>query len=154
MTEIRDGIVLGPRGGRHIAFAGNEAFLKVTPDQTESRLSVVEFVLNPGVGGPPLHIDSHDEVFYVLEGGLTFQLGEKVVESERGGVVCAPRGVPHTFENREATAARLLVMFSPGGFEQYYVDVAALGPGRPEPGMVREIASHYDTKYLGPPAWR
>jgi mannose-6-phosphate isomerase-like protein (cupin superfamily) len=46
----------------------------------------------PGFGGPPLHHHDFDEAFYVIEGKLTFQLGDELLTrkaeswpSRRGG---------------------------------------------------------------------
>ncbi len=42
-----------------------------------------------------------------------------------------PRGLPHAFWNAGAAPARLLEVISPGGFAQYFLDLAALlAPGR------------------------
>ena len=72
-------------------------------------------------GGPPgerrlvapLHVHHHeDEVWYVLEGALRFQIGDEEIEARAGGAVFAPRGKPHTFWNPSPEPARYLVVMS------------------------------------------
>jgi oxalate decarboxylase/phosphoglucose isomerase-like protein (cupin superfamily) len=40
-----------------------------------------------------------------------------------GSFVLIPRGTVHTFWNAGSTPAKLLVIFSPAGFEQFFVEV-------------------------------
>lgn len=84
-------------------------------------LAVAEFVLSPGSGGPPLHIHpKHGEGFYVIEGELTIRIGDVVTKAGPGTFVFAAIGVPHTFANQGDAAARLLVVCTPAGFEEYF----------------------------------
>jgi quercetin dioxygenase-like cupin family protein len=54
----------------------------------------------PYLSGPPLHIHSaqHD-TFVVLEGILTVQIGEDVLDLMPGDFASIPPGVAHTFDN-------------------------------------------------------
>jgi quercetin dioxygenase-like cupin family protein len=49
--------------------------------------------------GPRLHRHPYDETWVVLEGELTFQLGDDAHHAGPGDVVLAPPGVPHKFTN-------------------------------------------------------
>jgi mannose-6-phosphate isomerase-like protein (cupin superfamily) len=50
--------------------------------------------------GPPLHFHAtQEDSFFVLEGVLSLQLGDDVVELEPGDFATAPPGVPHSFTN-------------------------------------------------------
>jgi len=62
----------------------------------------------------PLHLHQQDdEAWYVLEGTLFVQLGDKEIEVRAGSAVFAPRGTPHTYWNPGPGKARyLLVMTS------------------------------------------
>jgi uncharacterized cupin superfamily protein len=84
------------------------------------RLGLVEMPVEAGFGGPPLHThELWDEGFYVLEGEVTIQTADDVVTATPGMFAFAPRGVAHTFSNRTNTDARILVLFTPAGFERY-----------------------------------
>ena len=89
-------------------------------EQTEGRLALVEMRLPPGFAGPPLHIHgAWDEGFYVLEGEVTIQIGNRVFVASHGMFAFAPRETPHTFANRSVEEARILVVLTPAGFERY-----------------------------------
>ena len=77
-------------------------------------LSVVETVVEPG-SGPPLHRHpSLDESFYILQGRLTFRVGDALFTALPGAVVFAPRGTPHAYSNQSAEAVRVLVVCTQG----------------------------------------
>jgi mannose-6-phosphate isomerase-like protein (cupin superfamily) len=62
----------------------------------------------------PPHIHHRDdEAWYVLEGILRVQVGDKEVEARAGSGVFVPRGTPHTYWNPSTEPVRyLLVMTS------------------------------------------
>jgi len=75
--------------------------------------------------GPPLHRHDFDEAFYILEGELTFQLGDALVSRGPGELVFAPRGADHTLANQGDAPARYLLLCTPAGFERYFDALAA-----------------------------
>jgi len=68
--------------------------------------------------------EREDEYSYVLSGQLTAQLGDDVIEAGRGELVVKPRGIPHAFWNAGAEPLRFLELISPGGFEEYFFELA------------------------------
>ena len=80
----------------------------------------------PNADGPESHVHAdEDDVFYVLEGTLSFFLGDHWIEASRGALVIAPGGVPHDFENRTDARAGFLNISVPGGFEPHMPGIAA-----------------------------
>jgi mannose-6-phosphate isomerase-like protein (cupin superfamily) len=71
-------------------------------------------------GAPPLHHHDFDEGFYVLEGELTFQLGDEIVVKRAGEFAFAPRNVVHTLANHSGQSARYVLVITPAGFERYF----------------------------------
>jgi mannose-6-phosphate isomerase-like protein (cupin superfamily) len=73
--------------------------------------------------GPPLHTHAtQEDSFYVLEGVLTVQLDDEVVELGPGDFATAPPGVAHSFTNAhpEQPVCRGLNLMTPGvGFDRY-----------------------------------
>jgi quercetin dioxygenase-like cupin family protein len=70
----------------------------------------------------PMHAhDDADEIFYVLEGNLTFFVGEQRIETAPGAFVYLPRFVHHGFQCNSAEA-RVFNFLTPAGFEQLIVD--------------------------------
>jgi quercetin dioxygenase-like cupin family protein len=68
-------------------------------EQTANAVGIVEISVPPSWEGPPLHHHDFDESFYVLDGELTFQLGETLRTGGPGDLVFAPRGAFHTLAN-------------------------------------------------------
>jgi cupin domain len=52
----------------------------------------------------------------VLDGDVTFEIGGKTIEASAGDFVFGPRDVPHRYKVGDA-GSRMLVILSPGGFE-------------------------------------
>jgi quercetin dioxygenase-like cupin family protein len=87
-------IVVEPGGGERLAARTRVATIKIGRDE----LALVEFELEPGFEGPPLHTHDHQlDSFYVLEGEAGFQMGDERVLLDAGSFVAAPPGVLHTF---------------------------------------------------------
>ena len=59
-----------------------------------------------------LHHDS-DEVAYVLEGEVTFLIGEEVTVGRAGAYAFMPRGVPHAWKSTGAETGRVLFLYTP-----------------------------------------
>lgn len=75
--------------------------------------AVLEYVTQKGEE-PPLHThDTEDEIFYVLQGDLTFHCGDENFEVGAGGFVYLPMGIEHSYTIRSAGAVRLLVVTFP-----------------------------------------
>jgi quercetin dioxygenase-like cupin family protein len=94
-------------------------------EQTAGALSVIELSSPAGAAGPHLHRHDFDETFYVLEGELTFQLGEELFTRRAGELAFAPRNVAHTYANHSEAPARALLVCTPAGFERYFARLTA-----------------------------
>ncbi len=105
--------------------------------------SLVEHLMPPRTLAAPLHRHSReDEYSYVLEGevGAIFEGNE--ILAKAGDLVFKPRGEWHTFWNAGATPARILEIISPGGFEDAFHEMHALGDQLTPESMI-EIATRY-----------
>jgi quercetin dioxygenase-like cupin family protein len=117
---------------------------------SDGSLGAIEITMAPGEAGPPLHLHRlHAESFFVIDGELTLKLGEMVVSGGPGTFGCAPRNTPHTLANFATAPARVLCLFSPGGFERRFERMVA-SPA--EAAALAELAeSERETQVLGPP---
>lgn len=132
--------------------------VKTRGAETGGRFSQVE-VDDPRGSAPPLHIHhQEDETFYVLDGELTLFAGADRIDAGAGDFVFVPSGITHTYLVR-SERARMLITFSPAGFEDAFVElgVPADGPEPPSeavtPGpdeMARAFAP-YGCEIVGPP---
>ena len=74
----------------------------------------------------PLHVHANeDELFYPLEGEHVVQVGDEDFQVGPGGVVFAPRRVPHSQRRVVPGEGRLLILTSPAGFEGFFRELAA-----------------------------
>jgi mannose-6-phosphate isomerase-like protein (cupin superfamily) len=102
-------------------------------EQSGGAVSVIGSGSLPGFGGPPLHHHDFDETFYVIEGELTFQLGDELFTRKAGELAFAPWGVPHTYANLGDAPTRHLIVCTPAGFERYFARMAAERRGEEPP---------------------
>ena len=102
-----------------------QATVLLTSDRSAGAIGIVEVSVPPRWEGPPLHHHDFDEAFRVLDGELTFQLGDELVTRRAGDLVFAPRGSAHTFANLADAPARYLLICTPGGFERMFSRVIA-----------------------------
>lgn len=121
--------LLGPGDGDLLgaATAARDRFL-IEAAQSGGGFALVEHLIPPRILAAPLHRHSReDEYSIVLEGvvGAIFD-GVEVV-ARAGDVLCKPRGEWHTFWNAGDTQVRILEIIAPGGFEQAFRDLHALG---------------------------
>ena len=82
-----------------------------------------------------------EEGWYVLEGELTFRLGDQTVRAPAGSFVLAPRGMLHSFGNTGTQTAKYLELFSPPGMERFFADLAALSAKSPNGRMHPRLGS-------------
>ena len=60
------------------------------------------------------------EMWYVLDGTYEFTAGGKTYEGGPGTFVAVDKGQAHTFKAK--TPGKLLMIYSPGGFDQFFMD--------------------------------
>lgn len=92
--------------------------------ETAENYSVSEWWLDANTKGPGAHSHDEDDVFYVLEGTMSFLLGDRWIDAPRGSFVLAPGGVTHDFENRSSSRAGVLNFSVPGNFETHMPGIA------------------------------
>ena len=117
-------------------------------EDSDGRISMIETRPGPGAG-PPLHHHDFDETFYVLEGELTFRLGEETLTLGPGELVHVPRGAVHTFANFSDAPAHQLIVCAPAGFERHFARMAAEIEGVDPPEWARQPSP--EVVKVGPP---
>jgi quercetin dioxygenase-like cupin family protein len=145
--------VVGPpiagRATRRIEPVTSGVNVHVRGEASERRIAVMENIGGPGRQGPPLHHHAFDELFLVLDGELTFQLGDQRLVRGRGDFAFAPRGVPHTFANLSGAPSHTLLVCTPAGFERYFARIAARQRGLEPPEWALE--PYPEVTKVGPP---
>ena len=141
-----------PVEGRTIAVAGDVYRFMATGDDTNGKYAIWEAIVPPG-GGPPPHVHSREEEgFYILEGEIAVQIGDKRVLATAGMFANMPVGTPHSFKNESGQPARMLISIAPAGLEKMFFEVgipvdqgatAAEPPTKAEIEKMAEIAPRY-----------
>ena len=108
------------------------------------RYTIMEHIIAPEAG-PPLHSHVEDETFEVLDGVVTFLCSSDQFEASVGTIVVIPAGAAHTFANLFGKPARFRTMFTPGGIEKLFSNLA--GRGLTE---FAALAETFGSKILGP----
>src|SRR3954451_6656352 len=97
--------------GERLWFLGTLATIRVPGEAVGGRFALIEFLF-PHLASPPLHTHPQDESYFVLEGELTLEAGERRVKLGPGGAAVVPASVGHTFRV-DSDTARVLVLSTP-----------------------------------------
>lgn len=122
---------------------------KVMSEATDGEYAVI-ITHTPPEGGPPLHVhENEDELFYVLQGTYRFTCGEKQVDAPEGSMIRLPKGIPHGFLNIGDQEGITMNTITPGGFEQFFDDIAKLSVnGPPDRSKVDSVALRYGMTFI------
>jgi mannose-6-phosphate isomerase-like protein (cupin superfamily) len=123
-------------------------------DSTDGSFSLVEAIEEPG-SAAPLHVHHGEaEAFYVVEGTIELTCGEHTLTAGPGDFVYTPKDVPHRYAVVGERPARLLLLFSRPGFEQFFAEAGAPldepPAGPPDPERMKRLIDKYDLELLEP----
>ena len=135
--------------GERLVLGEVTILVRASSDATGGEFTLFEEV--PPLLDTPLHVhEREDELFYVLEGEHSFQVGDEEYGAGPGGLVFAPRGVPHAQRRVVPGVGRLLVLTSPGGFEGFFRELAdAHRAGTLGPDAYAQASARYGITWLG-----
>ena len=132
---------------------GDLVSIKVASAETGHQYTVISGQ-TPPLGGPPLHLHVSDsETFYVLDGTFIFELDGEIFNANVGDVVHIQPGVKHLYQNVGAEPGKLLLVVSPGGLDDFFIELDSLLNAHAEPPMPEIAALHakFKMELLGPP---
>ncbi|MBS1582545.1 MAG: cupin domain-containing protein [Bacteroidetes bacterium] len=136
---------------RMMGVTANVLDIKISGADTDGRLSVLEQTGHTLNGGPPLHVHpDQDELFFVLEGRYSFQVGDDRFELGAGDTLFLPRGVPHAFLQR-TEQARTVVAYQPSGRMEDFFRQSARFTAPPTAEEVAQLFAHHGMQVVGPP---
>jgi mannose-6-phosphate isomerase-like protein (cupin superfamily) len=119
-------VALDPDAGARHIFGAFGVHWKIDSADSGRRFSVVHHPIAPRSLVAPLHRHHReDEYSYVLTGKLGALLGEEVVTAGPGTWVFKPREQWHTFWNAGDTPCEIIEVISPGGFEDFFRELAS-----------------------------
>ena len=133
--------------GTRLAMATNEMIIKMSGADTEGAFTLLEYTLHPGGITPPPHRHAFAELFYVLEGTLTVQINGQRHNAAAGATVYVSGGIVHTFEIGGGSAVRFLVLATPAGIENYFLELREELVGSPDMSSLRVRMARLSQKY-------
>ena len=110
----------------------------------------------------PRHLhEREEEGFYVVDGDVTLQIGEDLIEGTAGTFAFVPRGIEHAFRI-QSPEARLLLLVTPGnaGHEALFEEMGEPAENHvvppppsapPDVELLAAIAARHGTTIVGPP---
>jgi len=105
----------------------------------------------PEGSGPPPHTHPWDEAYFMLEGAMDVQIGDRTVVLERGDFVFIPGGTVHCFRYRPG-GGRFLSFNSCAGAAKFFREIDhALPDGRVDLDTIVPIAVANHVVPAGPP---
>ena len=152
MSMTNEPTIRHPGEGRTIAVVGDVYRFLATGEDTNGNYAMWEAIVPPG-GGPPPHVHSREEEgFFILEGEITFQIGDQRIVAMAGMFANMPVGTPHSFKNESGKPAKMLISVAPAGLEQMFFEVGvpladgattALPPTKAEIEKLLAVAPKY-----------
>jgi quercetin dioxygenase-like cupin family protein len=146
------GVVVPPGGGPVLSMApGRSAALKLLGSDTGDSVMLFEETAPAGTETTfHLHRDS-DEVAWVLDGEITFKIGEEVTVGGTGTCAFLPRGVPHAWKNTGTQTARVLFLYTPAGAGGFFEERLQQPAGSINGEEANEMRRRHGWEVIGPP---
>jgi quercetin dioxygenase-like cupin family protein len=92
---------------------GVDFTVKASEIQEGNGAAFMEYVTRKGEEPPNHTHHTEDEMFYVLEGTITFRCGDATFDLERGGFIFLPSGIEHGYSIHGDEPVRLIVVTVP-----------------------------------------
>ncbi len=135
--------IAAPGQGLEYDWSQDHITIKTPADLTGGRVSVVEDILKPGFHLPAHRHRSMVEVFYVLDGELSFAFEDETATVTPGTTITVPANLRHGLSC--AGGGRMVTVFVPGGFDRYLAELAALTPAElADNDLLRTLGERHD----------
>jgi quercetin dioxygenase-like cupin family protein len=144
---------------RSVWYSGQLITFLATAEDTQGKFALIEVVARRGSVPPPHIHHREEETFYVLEGEMTFSVGDQTIKATPGTVVYLPRDVAHSFVI-DSEQLRALILLTPAGFERFFKEFSVPAPAMTLPPQIEvpysdiqrmlEISPRYGLEYVLP----
>jgi quercetin dioxygenase-like cupin family protein len=103
----------------------------------------------------PLHRHSKETVIIsIIEGTFQFKYGEENLEGSQEMVFKFEKNIPHSYKKIGKNKGRLVLLFIPGGFENFFKDIGVLDNnksqvvGEDERVLLHVLEKEYEGRYI------
>jgi quercetin dioxygenase-like cupin family protein len=150
--------ILTPGEQRAVWFLGALIRVRAGGGSTGGQLAILEHT-GPRGYNSPLHLHKDDEeTFFILDGDMHVEVGDRAYSAGAGTVAFLPRQLPHAFVVT-SHEARFLTLHTPSGFDEFTLAVGTPAsypfgepPAEPpDPPALAATAASYGIEILGPP---
>ena len=125
---------------------GERIAVRSSSVDTRGAYAIVESIAAPGCA-TPMHLHRNEEEhFVIIAGSYRIAIEEDIFEASAGTSVTIPKGAPHSWRNISSEPGRMVVILTPGGFEQC-VQTIRNSPAE----KIDEVAASYGCYIVGPP---
>ena len=112
---------------RRIEVAGSIVTTLIGAEESDGRVSVVELETPPGPMPGTMHWHTCEAwTAHVLAGRIHIRFEDGERDLEAGDVIHVPARRAFSWSNAIAEPSRLLFVYTPGGFEHYFVEIGEL----------------------------
>jgi quercetin dioxygenase-like cupin family protein len=128
MTETT--VMRRPGEGEAFWMLGGLYEVLVSSEESDGAMTVMQMTCPAGMGPPP-HTHPGSETVYVLDGQLTYHIGDESVDGGPGSLFHIPAGTKENFE--PVSTCRVLVTYQPGGIDRFFAEAGEPAQGRELP---------------------
>ena len=111
--------------------------IKVSSEESGGVCTVMEMTMPAGFGPPP---HSHDggETVYVVDGTMTYHIGDETVEGGPGSIFHIAPGTTEWFEPTGPSPLKVLITYTPGGIDAFFREIGEVASARIVPPPATE----------------
>jgi len=154
-------ITVDENQGESLSIVGDAYRIVISGKQTGGAYAVIDMLIPPGGGpGPHSHADIQ-ELFYIVDGEISFKTEAGKYTAKKGSFVNIPKGGEvHCFKNTSNEVAHMLCTVIPAGLDAFFEEIGtpvAAGTFLPPPVFdeqelikLRAIAEKYGQKLYPP----
>jgi len=130
--------------GESYVWSQDHILIKTPGSLTQGRVTIIEDSLKFGFHLARHYHKTMVEIFYILEGEIEFKFDNETILAAANTTIIIPPFLWH--EVTCAQGGKLLTIFSPGGFDQYLVEMKTLTEEQfSDESFMTALAEKYDT---------
>ena len=143
------GVVRQANEGEHLVSGRRRAPMRIKVDSRVAKGAAMSMLISEVAPGAsiPVHLHKNeDELIFIHTGSGLLTLGDQRIPSQPGAMLYAPKGVWHGVQNTGSDTLTWCAIYSPPGFEQYFIEVGVpegSGLPGPSPEVVARLAEKY-----------
>ena len=118
-TLLRSPVTQKPTLENSIHYIAHTFSFLATGKDTGNAFALIHCFFRKGFTPPPHFHKNEDESFYILDGVIEFNAGDKRFTVGAGELVVLPKNIPHSF-NLVTDIAKALLLITPAGFETVF----------------------------------